>query len=95
MILVLRLSWEDWNIKHIARHNVTPDEVEEVCHGDPYVEQGKKGRIRLIGSTREGRMLAVFLDPEVEHGVYYPVTARSASKKERREYEISKGGEKA
>lgn len=94
MILILRFVWEDWNIKHIARHNVMPDEVEEVCRGDPYPEQGKKGRIRLTGSTKSGRMLAIILDPEPEQGVYYPVTARSASQKERKEYDIAKGGEK-
>jgi hypothetical protein len=37
-------------------------------------------------------MLAVILDPEEEEGVYYPVTARPASRKERRLYREQKGG---
>ena len=39
-------------------------------------------------------MLAIILDPEPEKGIYYPVTARAASRKERNEYKIAKGGEK-
>ena len=34
MIEVRELVWTAWNIGHIARHAVTPDEVEEVCHGE-------------------------------------------------------------
>ena len=33
MIVIRRLVWDTWNIVHIARHDVVPDEVEEVCHG--------------------------------------------------------------
>ena len=38
-------------------------------------------------------MLTVALDPEEESGVYYPVTAHTSNKKERRIYAIEKGGE--
>lgn len=94
MNLVRRLIWDAWNVAHIARHEVIPDEVEEACHGDPYTDEGKKGRIRLVGPTRSGRMLVVILDPEEERGVYYPVTARTASRKERRLHREQSGGEK-
>jgi hypothetical protein len=46
MRLISRLLWDSWNVAHIARHEVVPAEVEEVCHGEPLAEQGKKGRIR-------------------------------------------------
>ena len=92
MIFVRRLLWDAWNVPHIARHCVIPEEVEEACHGDPYTDEGKKVRVRLVGPTRSGRMLAVILDPEQEEGVYYPVTARPASRKERRLYREQKGG---
>ena len=94
MLSIVRLVWDEWNVRHIARHNIVPDEVEEVCHGDPYPEKGKKGRLRLTGPTTSGRMLVVVLDPGEEPGAYYPVTARPASRKERRAYQIAKGGEK-
>ena len=56
--------WDTWNVAHIARHQVTPEEVEEVCRGAYIVREGYKGRVMLIGPTRNSRMLAVILDPE-------------------------------
>ncbi|MCL4544783.1 MAG: hypothetical protein M1118_09355 [Chloroflexi bacterium] len=45
------------------------------------------------GPTLLGRMLTVILDPEPEPDVYYPVTARPASRQERRHYQETRGGE--
>jgi hypothetical protein len=53
LIGIRRLIPDDWNEAHIARHDVVRDEVEEACHGDPYTDEGKKGRIRLIGRTHQ------------------------------------------
>jgi len=47
----------------------------------------------LIGPTLAARMLSVVLEPEGE-GVFYPVTARPASRKERRRYQQEQGGER-
>ncbi len=85
MIYVRRLIWEAWNVAHIARHDVDPEEVEEVCHGEPLARESYGGRLLLVGPSRLGRMLAVVLAPE-ERGIYYPITARPASRKERRYY---------
>lgn len=90
MVHIRRLIWDESNVPHIARHKVIPKEVEEVCHGSFILLQGKKGRLVLIGLTKKGRMLAVVLDPEEEKGIYYPVTARPAAKKERRLYQRKK-----
>jgi len=92
MIVVRRLIWESSNEAHIARHAVTRDEVEEVCHGDFIVREAQKGRLMLIGPNQAGKVLAVILDPEDEDGVYYPVTARPADRGERRIYREQKGG---
>jgi uncharacterized DUF497 family protein len=96
-IRINSLIWEDSNVAHIARHDVTPLEVEQICRGLHIVRQGKKGRLLVIGLTEQGRMITAALDPEDTAGVYYPVTARPASKKERRLYqeEQDKGGDKA
>jgi uncharacterized DUF497 family protein len=91
MLFVRRLIWDTWNIAHIARHDVIPDEVEEVCHGQPMTSQTYKGRLRVVGPTRSRRMLTVILAPTEEPGVYYPVTARPADRKERRGYEQQRG----
>jgi uncharacterized protein len=87
MLTIRRLLWDDWNVNHIARHDVRPEKVEEVCQGDFIVLVGKKDRVIVIGPSTTGRMLAVILDLEPkELDVYYPVTARPAARKERRIY---------
>lgn len=91
MLFVRRLIWDTWNIAHIARHHVIPDEVEEVCHGQPVTSQTYNSRIRVVGPTRNHRMLTVILAPTEEPGVYYPVTGRPADRKERRSYEQQRG----
>lgn len=93
MAYIRHLIWDTWNVVHIARHEVTPEEVEEVCHGRPVFRDSYKGRIIAIGPTAGGRMLTVALDPEEEAGSYYPVTARAASRKERRRYQLQGGGD--
>lgn len=93
MLDIKKLIWDKWNIAHIARHEVIPDEVEFACHNDPLVQKGKKGRLLIIGQTSKQRWLTVILDAEEEKGIYYPVTARTASKKERKIYLSEKGGE--
>ena len=91
-MLVVLLIWDPWNVAHNARHEVTPDEVEEVCHDDPMTSATYEGRLRVIGQTLAGRMLTVILAPRNGDGTYYTVTARSASRKERRFYSESQGG---
>ncbi|MBI2303641.1 MAG: BrnT family toxin [Chloroflexi bacterium] len=94
MLVIHRLIWDPCNVAHIARHGVTPEEVEEVCHGEPVVQVGKKGRSLVFGPTLSGRILTVVLDAESSPGgVYYPVTARPSSRRERAIYANERGGE--
>ncbi|MBI2049675.1 BrnT family toxin [Candidatus Roizmanbacteria bacterium] len=82
MLTVRKLIWDAWNISHIARHHVTPDEVETICHRDPLILRGQqKNRLVLIGSTEEERILAVILELK-GRGTYYPITAYPADKKD-------------
>lgn len=89
MAFIRKLRWDEWNAIHIARHNVTPEEVEDICHNDPLVQVGKKGRKLVIGLTKEDRIITIVLDSEGP-GKYYPVTARDASRKERKLYNQEK-----
>jgi len=91
MVFIRRLVWDPGNVAHIARHQVTPEEVEDVCHGDYILGEAHTGRLLLIGPTQAGRMLAVVLEPEAEE-TYDVVTARPADRKERRLYQQQKGG---
>ena len=49
---VHELLWPQDRIDHIARHNVRPDEVEEVFFGKPFVRRAKyRGEIQFTMST--------------------------------------------
>ena len=92
MILIRKLIWDLWNIKHIARHNIHPDEIEEACHSDPLVLRGQqKNRLVLIGKIGEDKIITVVLEPKKNH-TYYPITAYSSDTKERSLYKRLKGG---
>ena len=93
-MFTVQLIWHAANIAHIARHAVTKDEVEQVCAGKPITSQTYGGRIRVIGETIDGRVLTAILAPKVDN-LYYPVTARPASRRERALYGLQKGGEQA
>ena len=79
------LVWNEWNIEHIARHSVTIDEANEVCSGRFIVLRGYAGRFIIVGQSIDGRALSIVVEPEDEWK-YYVVTARSASRGERRAY---------
>ncbi|OGK38675.1 hypothetical protein A3F03_03545 [Candidatus Roizmanbacteria bacterium RIFCSPHIGHO2_12_FULL_41_11] len=93
MISINKLIWDEWNTAHISRHHVAPDEVEQVCHGDYVTLETYKGRVIVIGPTKTGNLLFIVLAPK-EEGIYYPVTARVADRKERAYYKQIKGGDR-
>lgn len=91
MVFVRKLVWDAWNVGHIARHEVTPDEVEEACRGFTHASRTYRGRLRVIGQTTSGRTLTVILAP-VQTEIYYPVTARPSSRRERQTYRTLERG---
>lgn len=82
-IVVKELVWDKYNIEHIKRHNVMKEEGENVAKRFIAHKIGKKGRYIAIGRSG-ARLLSLVLDRKGP-GVYYVVTARDSSKKERRE----------
>lgn len=82
---IQNIIWDEWNVEHIARHNVKPEEVEQVCEGWYLFTKGRQNTYRIIGQTQGGRYLTVIIAPR-GHGNFYPVTARDADKKERRRF---------
>jgi len=81
MIIVKRLIWDDWNKNHIAKHGITINEIEVVCHGEHEARESYRKRFLLIGKTKRGRQLAIVLSPEDRdlkiygNGFYYVITA--------------------
>jgi uncharacterized DUF497 family protein len=60
----LSFDWDAANLDHIARHDVTPEEAEQVIVGDPLdiemqIADGSSDEERLqqIGETAKGRIL--------------------------------------
>ena len=94
MIRLKNLIWDEFNLSHIARHAVTRDEVKEASLSDHITLETYGGRILLIGVTKAGRVLSIVLSAKGDD-TYYPITARDASRKERRYYNQIKGGEQA
>ena len=83
------LIWPRERIEHIARHGVTPEEVEEVCFGKSLVlrakAEGKNPVYYVLGRTKVGRYLfCVVIQFPDSNG--YPVTAREMTAKEKRRY---------
>ncbi len=87
MVYLISLTWNRRNTIHVERHNVTPQEVEEVCFTNHYSRRvdgrSRYRRYMIIGQTEEGRYLTVFVDFQ-RRGIFYPVTARDAEEHERR-----------
>jgi hypothetical protein len=83
------LLWPRDRIEHIARHSVTPDEVEEVCFGQSLIlrakSQGENPVYYVLGQTDAGRYLfsVVIQFPD---GRGYPLTARTMTDKEERRF---------
>src|SRR5271168_374726 len=80
-------DWDSANIEHIARHDVTPEEAEQVIQNDPLdapaeLRNGEKRTVHL-GKTDAGRVLVVVTE---RNSMYRVVTARPAKKKERAFY---------
>lgn len=81
MTAVNGLIWDDWNKNHIAKHGVSPEEVEDVCQRKNQAIVSYRGRIQISGKTKTGRKLIIILSPEDRHlmeygnGIYYPITA--------------------
>jgi uncharacterized DUF497 family protein len=83
------LIWPQDRIDHIARHGVTPEEVEEVCFRPSLVQRGKSEGENpvyyVLGQTEVGRYLLCVII-QFPDGNGYPVTARLMTPKEKHRY---------
>ena len=79
-------DWDDYNVFHIARHNVEPDEVEEIFEGKVYLTRGRDGRYEALGRSAAGRYLFCVLERSSQAGRVRVVTAREMVAQERRHF---------
>jgi uncharacterized protein len=76
-------DWDDDNVLHIARHEFTPEEVEEVFASDYKVRRARQKLYIALGETFDGR-LAFVVFRRLRAGIIRVVTARDMEDKERR-----------
>jgi uncharacterized DUF497 family protein len=88
----MEFDWDNGNIDHIALHEVTPQEAEQVIQNAPLeigkVERNGELRIVHIGETETGRILLVAVTYRAD--LVRVVTAYPASRKFRKFYNDQK-----
>jgi uncharacterized DUF497 family protein len=81
----VEFRWNEWNIDHIARHGVNPEEAEYVVsHAQrPYPQAREDEKWRVVGRGRGGRWVQVIFifDPE---DVVFVIHARPLTDREKR-----------
>jgi uncharacterized protein len=81
------IRWTSESEAHIARHGVTPEEVEQAVNGRPRYEAcGPEDSTPLYCATDGGRLLLVVLAEAVD-GRWYVATARDMTDTERRAFQ--------
>lgn len=86
---IYEFIWTQERVDHIARHRVRPEEVEEVCFGQAWVQRtkasGKNPVYYVLGQTVSGRHLFCVVI-QFPNGKGFPVTARPMTEREKRRF---------
>ena len=89
---IVECLWLDRFVDKIVRkHNVYPDEVEEVLSGKPTIRKVQKGDVKgenlyiAFGKTNGGRQLSVLFVRKKEQRALV-ISARDMTGKERKKY---------
>ena len=80
----IQFEWDEWNIDHIAQHDVEPDEVEEVFVHFHIIRKTRQGRKIAYGQTLDGRHLFVVF--VYRNSRIYTITTRDMTRQEKRFY---------
>ncbi len=81
-IRVKTIIWDGWNIEHIKKHSVSIRETEEAGGNIIYHRKTDKNRYLAVGRSKH-RMITIIIR-RLESTTYFLVSARDASKKERK-----------
>src|SRR5690606_17118470 len=88
------LTWDNWNLEHIKKHDVTVGEILDVLDSVVDGQASYKGRYRVIGVTRQGRVLTIVVGRNPSHPtIWYVFSAHPASRKERAYFQQQLGSE--
>lgn len=80
------ITWTEESEDHIARHGVTPAEVQASLYARPrWIAPGRGNSTLVYAQTDAGRHLLIVVAPASDGGVYI-VTARDMTDSERRTF---------
>ena len=85
MRTITSIKWSDESVEHVARHAVSPEEVEEVCFNEdelPLIRSGRENLHYVFGKTYSGRFLFVVVR-FIRQGEVRVITARDMSEWEK------------
>lgn len=83
--------WDTWNVEHISKHQVEPEEVEEAFHSGVFTRRTKKKITRegiakrryiSLGETFSGRLLRIIW--EMRERKIFAITALDANNADRK-----------
>jgi uncharacterized DUF497 family protein len=81
-------DWDADNLTHLAEHEVSPDEFEQVVENDPidldYQVVDSEDRMMQVGTTNAGRILTIL--STVRNSRIRPITAFPSSKRQIQAY---------
>lgn len=84
----MEFDWDDANLKHIARHGLTPEEAEDALLIEPLEadvqEHESEQRVLCFGRAKTGRLLTVVYSER--RGKIRVITAYEMTKRQQRLY---------
>lgn len=86
-------DWDEANVGHIARHSVTPEEVEQVFANDPMdlAAEAVNGEERYTTVGHTNRLRVLVLAWTMRGDATRPITAYDASERLARRYLMERG----
>ena len=83
---VVEFEWDENNVEHIAKHHISPDEIENIAFDDePWIKRGRTGTRYMLGYTVAGRYLFVVYVLKSK-GIARVITAIDMDEKTRKLY---------
>jgi len=80
--------WNGWNVEHVGKHGVTPEEAEAVVLNAqrPYPSYEGDGKFLVRGQAWDGRFLQVVYIVDDDGETLYGIHARPMTDKEKRSW---------
>ncbi|MGA2059169.1 MAG: hypothetical protein ABSG67_01715 [Thermoguttaceae bacterium] len=78
-------KWNRWNIEHLAKHGVSPEEAEDIVVSArrPYPQAREDDKWRVVGRGHGGRWLQVIFVIDPEDSIFV-IHARPLTEREKR-----------